>query len=222
MNFDCGIYAITSPAGKQYIGQAISFKRRWAQHRYFLRAGIHHCKAMQDDFNAHGEQAFIFSKIAFVSADQLSPREQEQIDARTRDRLYNAKLQVDTAVRSLEEREEARKRQLATRVSRLNASSYAGSTEAIASFLGSSIDGIDPDKFLQALAAVVRAKGMTQIADDTGLGRESLYKALAPGAKPRLETVLKLTRALGIRFVAQPLPTQGVHKEVNHGQDFAI
>jgi len=47
---------------------------------------------------------------------------------------------------------------------------------------------------------VARALGMTQLAKDTGLGRESLYKALAPGAKPRFETVMKVLRALGVKL----------------------
>ena len=45
--------------------------------------------------------------------------------------------------------------------------------------------------------------GMAQIAKDSGLGRESLYKALAPGAKPRFDTVVKVARALGVKFTAQ-------------------
>ena len=44
---------------------------------------------------------------------------------------------------------------------------------------------------------------MAQVARDTGLRRESLYKALAPGAKPRFETVLKVARALGLKLTAQ-------------------
>jgi probable addiction module antidote protein len=43
---------------------------------------------------------------------------------------------------------------------------------------------------------------MAQIAKETGLGRESLYKALTPGAKPRFDTVLKVARALGVRLSA--------------------
>ena len=43
---------------------------------------------------------------------------------------------------------------------------------------------------------------MSQVARDTGLGRESLYKALAPGAKPRYDTMLKLVQALGVRLHA--------------------
>ena len=49
----------------------------------------------------------------------------------------------------------------------------------------------------------LRAKGMTQVAKDAGVGRESLYKALAPGAKPRFETVMKVARALGVKFTAK-------------------
>jgi probable addiction module antidote protein len=56
----------------------------------------------------------------------------------------------------------------------------------------------------EALSDIARAKGMAQVAKDAGLGRESLYKALAPGAKPRFETVMKVARALGVKFTAQP------------------
>lgn len=44
---------------------------------------------------------------------------------------------------------------------------------------------------------------MAQVARNAGLARESLYKALAPGAKPRFETIMKVARALGVKFVAQ-------------------
>ena len=50
-----------------------------------------------------------------------------------------------------------------------------------------------------------RARGMAQVARDAGLGRESLYKALTPGAKPRFDTVLKVARALGVNLTAQPV-----------------
>ena len=62
----------------------------------------------------------------------------------------------------------------------------------------------NPNVFLQAIADVAKARGMTKLAKDTGLGRESLYKALAPGAKPRYDTVLKLVRALGVELHTTP------------------
>jgi probable addiction module antidote protein len=55
-------------------------------------------------------------------------------------------------------------------------------------------------------ADVARARGMAQLAKGMGLGRESLYKALAPGAKPRYDTVLTLIRALGVELQMTPVP----------------
>ena len=49
-------------------------------------------------------------------------------------------------------------------------------------------------------------RGIAQVAKDAGLGRESLYKALAPGAKPRFDTVLKVAQALGVRLTAHVVP----------------
>jgi probable addiction module antidote protein len=46
---------------------------------------------------------------------------------------------------------------------------------------------------------------MAQVAKDAGLSGENLYKALAPGAKPRFETVMKVVRALGVKFSARPV-----------------
>ena len=53
---------------------------------------------------------------------------------------------------------------------------------------------------LKALGDVAKARGMAQVAKDSGLGRESLYKALAPGAKPRFETIAAVMRALKVKI----------------------
>lgn len=53
-----------------------------------------------------------------------------------------------------------------------------------------------------ALGDIARAKGMTEIARATGLGRESLYKALAPDGNPEFSTVLKIVRSLGLKLHA--------------------
>jgi probable addiction module antidote protein len=55
-----------------------------------------------------------------------------------------------------------------------------------------------------ALGDIARAKGMTQVARDTGLGRESLYKALSPDGNPELSTLLKVVAALGLQLRAVP------------------
>ena len=58
----------------------------------------------------------------------------------------------------------------------------------------------DPALLAAALGDVARAKGMTRIARDAGLGRESLYKALSLGGNPQFATVQKVIRALGLRL----------------------
>ena len=86
-----------------------------------------------------------------------------------------------------------------------DAARYLNDDEAIAEYMTVILEANDPDLLLLALSDVARAKGMAQVAKDAGLGRESLYKALAPGAKPRFETVMKVARALGVKFTAQPV-----------------
>jgi probable addiction module antidote protein len=86
-----------------------------------------------------------------------------------------------------------------------DAARYLDDDEAIAEYMTAVLETNDPELLLLALNDVARAKGMAQVAKDAGLGRESLYKALAPGAKPRFETVMKVARALGVKFTAQPV-----------------
>ncbi|NWA00777.1 addiction module antidote protein [Pseudomonas gingeri] len=85
-----------------------------------------------------------------------------------------------------------------------DAADYLDDEATIAELLTVALKDENPDVFLTALAAVAKARGMTQVARDSGMGRESLYKALAPGAKPRYDTVLKLVDALGVKLVVQP------------------
>jgi probable addiction module antidote protein len=86
-----------------------------------------------------------------------------------------------------------------------DAARYLDDDEAIAEYMTAVLEANDPDLLLLALGDVARAKGMAQVAKDAGLGRESLYKALTPGAKPRFDTVLKVAKALGVKFTAQPV-----------------
>ena len=85
-----------------------------------------------------------------------------------------------------------------------DAARYLGNDRAIAEYMTAVLETGDPDLLLMALADVARAKGMAQVARDAGIGRESLYKTLAPGAKPRFETIMKVARALGVKFTATP------------------
>lgn len=83
-----------------------------------------------------------------------------------------------------------------------DATDHLDNDEVIAEYLNAALEDPNPDVFIVAIADVAKARGMAQLAKDTGLGRESLYKALAPGAKPRYDTVLKLVRALGAGRIA--------------------
>ena len=85
-----------------------------------------------------------------------------------------------------------------------DAARYLTDDTAIAEYMTAVLESEDPDLLLLALGDIARAKGMAQVAKDAGLGRESLYKALAPGAKPRFDTVLKVARALGLKLTVQP------------------
>ena len=85
-----------------------------------------------------------------------------------------------------------------------DAADYLSDEESIAEYLTAALEDPNPDMLLAAIKDIARARGMTQLAKDTGLGRESLYKALAPGAKPRYDTVLKLVHALGVTLRAIP------------------
>ncbi|HEY4083951.1 MAG TPA: addiction module antidote protein [Burkholderiaceae bacterium] len=91
-----------------------------------------------------------------------------------------------------------------TKLLPFDAARYLTDDAAIAEYMTAVLEADDTDLLLLALGDVARAKGMAQVAKDAGLGRESLYKALAPGAKPRLDTVLKVVRALGVRLSAHP------------------
>jgi probable addiction module antidote protein len=86
-----------------------------------------------------------------------------------------------------------------------DAARYLTDDAAVAEYMTAVLETEDPDLLLLALADVARARGMAQVAKDAGLGRESLYKALAPGAKPRFDTILKVARALGVRLTAQAI-----------------
>jgi probable addiction module antidote protein len=89
-------------------------------------------------------------------------------------------------------------------LARFDAADYLDNDVVIAEYINAALEDENPDVLLQAIADVAKARGMSKLAKDVGLGRESLYKALAPGAKPRNDTVLKLVRALGVELHATP------------------
>jgi probable addiction module antidote protein len=83
-----------------------------------------------------------------------------------------------------------------------DAATYLETEEDMVAYLEAALDEQDAALFAAALGDVARARGMARIARDTGLGRESLYKALSPGGNPELATVLKVLQSLGFRLHA--------------------
>ena len=92
-----------------------------------------------------------------------------------------------------------------TKIAPFDAADYLDDEETIAEYITAALEDPNPDVFLTAVRDVARVRGMAQLAKDSGLGRESLYKALTPGAKPRYDTILKLLPALGIQLHAKPV-----------------
>ena len=89
-----------------------------------------------------------------------------------------------------------------TKTKRWDAAEHLETEEDMAAYLEAALEDGDPALIAAALGDIARAKGMSQIARETGLGRESLYKALSPDGNPEFSTVLKVVRALGLRLRA--------------------
>lgn len=77
------------------------------------------------------------------------------------------------------------------------------SDRAIADFMAGAFETNDPGFIAHALGVIARAKGMTQIARQTGLSREQLYRSFSEGGNPTLRTTLAVMKALGIELTAK-------------------
>lgn len=82
--------------------------------------------------------------------------------------------------------------------------------EDMAAYLEAALEEGDPTLVAAALGDIARAKGMTQVAREAGLGRESLYKALSPAGNPEFATILKVVAALGLQLHATPAAAKDV------------
>lgn len=79
-----------------------------------------------------------------------------------------------------------------------------GTEEDVANYLTLVLAENDMAEFTHALGVVARARGMSAVAEQSGLTREALYKALRPSSQPRFDTIHRVCNALGVRLVAQP------------------
>ena len=91
-----------------------------------------------------------------------------------------------------------------TQIRPWDAAEHLETEEDMAAYLEAALEDGDPALVAGVLGDIARAKGMTEIAREAGLGRESLYKALSPEGNPEFATVLKVVRALGLRLHASP------------------
>jgi probable addiction module antidote protein len=87
---------------------------------------------------------------------------------------------------------------------RWDAADHLKGDSEIAAYFEAALEDGDPAVVTAALGDIARAKGMTKIARESGLGRESLYKALSPDGNPELATILRVVRALGLQLHAAP------------------
>ncbi len=89
---------------------------------------------------------------------------------------------------------------MAVTTRRWDAADALETKEDIAAYLDAVLEDGDPELLKAALGDIARSKGMTAIADTTGLGRANLYKALSPDGNPEFATVAKVLKALGLRL----------------------
>ncbi|MFK5976412.1 MAG: putative addiction module antidote protein [Sulfurovum sp.] len=88
-------------------------------------------------------------------------------------------------------------------LSQFDVAKYLDSKEMIAEYISQILEDGDTNELISAIGDIARAKGMTQIAKDTGLGRESLYKTFNNSSKPKFETIVKVLNSFGVRLEAR-------------------
>lgn len=92
--------------------------------------------------------------------------------------------------------------------SKFDIADYLDSNEMIAEYLNVVLEEGDSGDVIAAIGHVAKAIGMTKIAEETGLSRTSLYKALSEGAKPQFETIMKVLKAIGGQITVTPLSSE--------------
>jgi probable addiction module antidote protein len=89
--------------------------------------------------------------------------------------------------------------------SKFDIADYLDSNEMIAEYLNTVLEEGDNSDVITAIGHIAKAIGMTKIAEETGLSRPSLYKALSDGAKPQFETIMKVLKAIGGQIKINPI-----------------
>ena len=100
------------------------------------------------------------------------------------------------------------------RTTPFDAAAYLDSAEAIAEFMTDALETQDAAYITHALGVVARAKGMTDLAKEVGVSRQSLYKSLSDDGHPEFGTVVKVLSILGVGLKAEPRQAQPTGDEV--------
>lgn len=85
-------------------------------------------------------------------------------------------------------------------VTNFDITQYLDNKEVIAEYLSQILADGDMNELLEALGNIAKAKGISQIASETGLGRESLYKTFHKGTKPKFDTIMKILQSFGVKI----------------------
>jgi probable addiction module antidote protein len=89
--------------------------------------------------------------------------------------------------------------------SKFDIADYLDSNEMIAEYLNAVLEEGNDDEIVTAIGHIAKAIGMTRIAEETGMSRPSLYKALSDGAKPQFSTIMKVLKAIGGQIRINPI-----------------
>ena len=106
------------------------------------------------------------------------------------------------------------------KISNFDISEYLDDEKSIAAYLSAVVEENDTKLLLAAIGDIAKARGMAKIASDSGLGRESLYKALNPEAKPRFDTILKVLFSLGVKISFNAVKEE--EKKINDKKSGAV
>ncbi len=105
---------------------------------------------------------------------------------------------------------------MALKIKRFDASKHFDTPEAQARLIDDAFQSGNAGYIANALGVIARAKGMTNLANETGLSRQALYAALSEGGNPSLDTIVKVTRALGIDLHAAAANDVSSERELAH------
>jgi len=89
-------------------------------------------------------------------------------------------------------------------ISKFDIAEYLDDDAMVTEYLNTVLEDGDSDDLITALGHVAKARGMSKLAEETGMSRPSLYKALSHGSKPQFDTILKVLRAFGGTLMIEP------------------